>query len=150
MFVLTLLIFYNWVTSLVTFRCDFPIKVTWHFSFTWKDDIGRRNNTIMTSSKNGFRVQPKKSDKGMWKRKMIDGNFKLIRDPRQFLQSLFAWQIGLVPCAKRLDLILLPDNQLNINRAEKMGLHGVVKSQEKSHSTLRAKQATFTFWVDKS
>ena len=31
--------------------------------------------------KNGFRVQPKKSDKGMWKRKMIDGNFKLRRRP---------------------------------------------------------------------
>ena len=28
--------------------------------------------------------------------------------------------------------------------------HGVWKSQKKSHSTLRAKQATFTFWVDKS
>ena len=28
--------------------------------------------------------------------------------------------------------------------------HGVWKSQEKSHSTLRAKRATFTFWVDKS
>ena len=29
-------------------------------------------------------------------------------------------------------------------------LHGVSKSQKKSHSTLRAKRATFTFWVDKS
>ena len=28
--------------------------------------------------------------------------------------------------------------------------HGVWKSQKKSHSTLRAKRATFTFWVDKS
>ena len=27
--------------------------------------------------------------------------------------------------------------------------HGVWKSQKKSHSTLRAKRATFTFWVDK-
>ena len=30
------------------------------------------------------------------------------------------------------------------------GLHSVWKSQKKSHSTLRAKRATFTFWVDKS
>ena len=29
-------------------------------------------------------------------------------------------------------------------------LHGVWKSQKKSHSTLRVKRATFTFWVDKS
>ena len=29
-------------------------------------------------------------------------------------------------------------------------LHSVWKSQKKSHSTLRAKRATFTFWVDKS
>ena len=29
-------------------------------------------------------------------------------------------------------------------------MHGVWKSQKKSHSTLRAKPATFTFWVDKS
>ena len=28
--------------------------------------------------------------------------------------------------------------------------HGVWESQKKSHSTLRAKRATFTFWVDKS
>ena len=28
--------------------------------------------------------------------------------------------------------------------------HSVWKSQNKSHSTLRAKRATFTFWVDKS
>ena len=28
--------------------------------------------------------------------------------------------------------------------------HGVWKSQKKSHSTMRAKRATFTFWVDKS
>ena len=28
--------------------------------------------------------------------------------------------------------------------------HGVWKSQKKSHSTLRAKRATFTFWMDKS
>ena len=28
--------------------------------------------------------------------------------------------------------------------------HGVWKSQKKSHSILRAKRATFTFWVDKS
>ena len=27
--------------------------------------------------------------------------------------------------------------------------HGVWKSQKKSHSTLRAKRATFTFWVEK-
>ena len=31
-----------------------------------------------------------------------------------------------------------------------MIMHSVWKSQKKSHSTLRAKQATFTFWVDKS
>ena len=29
-------------------------------------------------------------------------------------------------------------------------LHGVSKSQKKSHSTLRAKRATFNFWVDKN
>ena len=29
-------------------------------------------------------------------------------------------------------------------------LHGAWKSQKKSHSTLRAKRAVFTFWVDKS
>ena len=28
--------------------------------------------------------------------------------------------------------------------------HGVWKSKKKSHSTLRAKRATFTFWVDKT
>ena len=28
--------------------------------------------------------------------------------------------------------------------------HGVWKSQKKSHSTLRAKRATFTFWMDES
>ena len=32
----------------------------------------------------------------------------------------------------------------------KIQIHGVWKSQKKSHSTLRAKRATFTFWVDKS
>ena len=32
----------------------------------------------------------------------------------------------------------------------KRQVHGVWKSQKKSHSTLRAKRATFTFWVDKS
>ena len=32
----------------------------------------------------------------------------------------------------------------------KILLHSVWKSQNKSHSTLRAKRATFTFWVDKS
>ena len=31
-----------------------------------------------------------------------------------------------------------------------VSLHGVWKSQKKSHSTWRAKRATFTFWVDKS
>ena len=29
-------------------------------------------------------------------------------------------------------------------------MHGVWKSQKKSHSTLQAKRPTFTFWVDKS
>ena len=29
-------------------------------------------------------------------------------------------------------------------------LHGVWKSQKKSHSNLRAKRATFTYWADKS
>ena len=29
-------------------------------------------------------------------------------------------------------------------------VHSVWKSQKKSHSTLRAKRATFTFWMDKS
>ena len=29
-------------------------------------------------------------------------------------------------------------------------VHGVWKSQKKSHSTLQAKRTTFTFWVDKS
>ena len=29
-------------------------------------------------------------------------------------------------------------------------MHGVGKSQKKSRSTMRAKRATFTFWVDKS
>ena len=29
-------------------------------------------------------------------------------------------------------------------------MHGVWKPQKKSHSTLRAKRVTFTFWVDKS
>ena len=29
-------------------------------------------------------------------------------------------------------------------------IHSVWKSQKKSHSTLRAERATFTFWVDKS
>ena len=29
-------------------------------------------------------------------------------------------------------------------------VHGVWKSQKKSHSTLQAKRATFSFWVDKS
>ena len=29
-------------------------------------------------------------------------------------------------------------------------MHSVWKSQKKSHSSLRAKRATFTFWVDKS
>ena len=31
-----------------------------------------------------------------------------------------------------------------------MAYHGVWKSQKKSYSTLRAKRAMFTFWVDKS
>ena len=31
-----------------------------------------------------------------------------------------------------------------------VNVHSVWKSQKKSHSTLRAKRATFTFWVDKS
>ena len=38
----------------------------------------------------------------------------------------------------------------NIALNSSLQLHGVWKSQKKSHSTLRAKRATFTFWVDKS
>ena len=33
---------------------------------------------------------------------------------------------------------------------QRLRLHGVWKSKKKSHSTLRAKRAKFTFWVDKS
>ena len=33
---------------------------------------------------------------------------------------------------------------------KRVSMHGVWKSQKKSRSTLRAKRATFTFWVDKS
>ena len=36
------------------------------------------------------------------------------------------------------------------NENSKLRTHSVWKSQKKSHSTLRAKRATFTFWVDKS
>ena len=37
-----------------------------------------------------------------------------------------------------------------INTLDISLLHGVWQSQKKSHSTLRAKRATFTFWGDKS
>ena len=46
-----------------------------------------------------------------------------------------------------------PKNWLSfaLNLREKYYLHhSVWKSQKRSHSTLRAKRATFTFWVDKS
>ena len=36
------------------------------------------------------------------------------------------------------------------SRKLNFSIHGVWKSQKKSHSTLRAKRATYTFWVDKS
>ena len=39
---------------------------------------------------------------------------------------------------------------LRIERIRRRSLHGVWKLQKKSHSTLRAKRARFTFWVDKS
>ena len=39
---------------------------------------------------------------------------------------------------------------LPYNRKNYMPTHSVWKSQKKSHSALRAKRATFTFWVDKS
>ena len=35
-------------------------------------------------------------------------------------------------------------------KGNKTYVHSVWKSQKKSHSTLRAKRATFTFWVDNS
>ena len=37
-----------------------------------------------------------------------------------------------------------------IQKADFLQVHSVWKSQKKSHSTLRAKRTTFTFWVDKS
>ena len=36
------------------------------------------------------------------------------------------------------------------NENSKLKTHSVWKSQKKSHSTLRAKRATFTIWMDKS
>ena len=39
---------------------------------------------------------------------------------------------------------------LRIERIRRRSLHGVWKLQKKSHSTLRAKRARFTFWVDKA
>ena len=41
-------------------------------------------------------------------------------------------------------------NKNNSDNTVYMSVHGVWKSQKKSHSTLRAKRATFTFWEDKS
>ena len=40
--------------------------------------------------------------------------------------------------------------QYTITIRKKQALHAVWKSQKKSHSTLRAKRATFTYWLDKS
>ena len=49
------------------------------------------------------------------------------------------------------DLAQTMEVQENITtNADSKYLHSVWKSQKKSHSTLRAKRATFTFWVDKS
>ena len=42
--------------------------------------------------------------------------------------------------------VLTPKVSISISKLQ----YGVWKSQKKSHSTLRAKRATLTFWVDKS
>ena len=42
--------------------------------------------------------------------------------------------------------VLTPKVSISISKLQ----YGVWKSQKKSHSTLRAERATFTFWVDKS
>ena len=42
------------------------------------------------------------------------------------------------------------NDQISSGKAKAHLDHSVWKSQKKYHSTLRAKQATFTFWVDKS
>ena len=79
-------------------ECLFWVFITgWHhlspsgvtFQSRWLDISHSHGGMILEEEtipswhqvKNGFRVQPKKSDKGMWKRKMIDGNFKLRRRP---------------------------------------------------------------------
>ena len=47
-------------------------------------------------------------------------------------------------CSRKLMMILLQTCSCCSRK------HSVWKSQKKSHSTLRAKRATFTFWLDKS
>ena len=44
----------------------------------------------------------------------------------------------------------LSSKKVNISSLKKLNNHGVWNSQKKSHSTLGARRATFTFWVDKS
>ena len=57
-----------------------------------------------------------------------------------------------LPLMKRMKISLLTIIDIYVsNETFRATLkHCVWKSQKKSHSTLRAKRATFTFWVDKS
>ena len=55
------------------------------------------------------------------------------------------WQLWKLPCKLWLQ------NCTSSMGLKSLGLnHSVWKSPKKSHSTLRAKRVTFTFWVDKS
>ena len=51
---------------------------------------------------------------------------------------------------KRFDLCKTHGKPDYDTSAERKQLHSVWKSQKKSHSTLRVKRASFTFWMDKS
>ena len=71
----------------------------------------------------------------------------------EWFSFLFIWEwiaiiafIWCFPVLSQFDLHILKIRS-RIVMQHKMYIHGVWKPQKKSHSTLRAKRATFTFWV---
>ena len=63
---------------------------------------------------------------------------------------LFLNQLSFCCCSKMKCLQYLTILTIFLNGTFGGNYHSVWKSQKKSYSTLRAKRATFTFWVDKS
>ena len=82
----------------------------------------------------------------------LQGFLSLLLWSKQVVKhSLHGWNIA--PFHKGFQVFSLSTLRASIKAGKAMVgryLHGVWKSEKKSHSTLRARQATFTFWVDKS